>query len=84
VLHAGHRSKDGQERVHLDLTSSAPDRDQEIERLLALGARRVDIGLARPPGSAVNSHSAMAAPSLLTRSGVYKINNLAAGHTLIS
>jgi predicted enzyme related to lactoylglutathione lyase len=31
-------------RVHLDLTSSAADRDQEIERLLALGARRVDIG----------------------------------------
>ena len=25
-------------RVHLDLTSSAQDRDQEIERLLALGA----------------------------------------------
>ena len=31
-------------RMHLDLTSSARDRDQEIERLLALGARRVDIG----------------------------------------
>jgi len=31
-------------RVHLDLTSSAEDRDQEINRLLALGARRVDIG----------------------------------------
>ena len=31
-------------RVHLDLTSSAADRDQEIERLLALGARRADIG----------------------------------------
>ena len=31
-------------RVHLDLTSRAEDRDQEIERLLALGARRVDIG----------------------------------------
>ena len=31
-------------RVHLDLTSSAQDRAQEIERLLALGARRVDIG----------------------------------------
>jgi Glyoxalase-like domain len=31
-------------RVHLDLTSSAEDRDQEISRLLALGARRVDIG----------------------------------------
>jgi predicted enzyme related to lactoylglutathione lyase len=31
-------------RVHLDLTTSARDRDQEIERLLALGARRADIG----------------------------------------
>ncbi len=31
-------------RVHLDLTTSAEDRDQEIERLLALGAHRVDIG----------------------------------------
>jgi Glyoxalase-like domain len=30
--------------LHLDLTSSAVDRDQEIDRLLALGARRVDIG----------------------------------------
>jgi predicted enzyme related to lactoylglutathione lyase len=31
-------------RVHLDLTTSADDRDDEIERLLALGARRVDVG----------------------------------------
>ena len=31
-------------RVHLDLTSSAADRDQQIDRLLALGARQVDIG----------------------------------------
>ncbi len=31
-------------RVHLDLTTSAVDRDAEIERLLAIGARRVDIG----------------------------------------
>jgi hypothetical protein len=31
-------------RVHVDLTTSAADRDREIERLLALGARRVDIG----------------------------------------
>jgi glyoxalase superfamily protein len=27
-------------RIHLDLTSSAQDRDQEIEPLLPLGARR--------------------------------------------
>jgi predicted enzyme related to lactoylglutathione lyase len=31
-------------RVHLDLTSSAVDRDQEIDRLLAPGARRAGIG----------------------------------------
>jgi Glyoxalase-like domain len=31
-------------RVHLDLTSSTADRDQEIDRLLALGGRRVDVG----------------------------------------
>ena len=31
-------------RVHLDPTSSAADCDQEIGRLLALWARRVDIG----------------------------------------
>jgi hypothetical protein len=33
-------------RVHLDLTGSAADRDQEIDRLLALGARRAGIGQA--------------------------------------
>jgi hypothetical protein len=37
-------AKTAKNRVHLDLTCSAGDRDQEIERLLALGARRVDIG----------------------------------------
>ena len=31
-------------RVHLDLTTGVEDRDAEIERLLALGARKVDIG----------------------------------------
>ena len=31
-------------RVHLDITTEAGDRDAEIERLLALGARRVDVG----------------------------------------
>jgi predicted enzyme related to lactoylglutathione lyase len=31
-------------RMHLDLTTSALDRDAEIERLLALGATRVNIG----------------------------------------
>ncbi|MFC9329802.1 VOC family protein [Kitasatospora sp. NPDC057015] len=31
-------------RLHLDLTSAAEDREDEIERILALGARRVDVG----------------------------------------
>jgi predicted enzyme related to lactoylglutathione lyase len=31
-------------RLHLDLTTTAEDRDAEIDRLLALGARRVDVG----------------------------------------
>ena len=36
--------KVGKNRVHLDLTASADERDAEIERLIALGAQRVDIG----------------------------------------
>lgn len=31
-------------RLHLDLTSAPEDREAEIERIIALGARRVDIG----------------------------------------
>jgi len=31
-------------RLHLDLTTSASDREAEIDRLLALGARRADVG----------------------------------------
>ncbi|WP_329037011.1 VOC family protein [Streptomyces sp. NBC_01725] len=31
-------------RLHLDLTTSAEDREAEIDRLIALGARRVDVG----------------------------------------
>jgi predicted enzyme related to lactoylglutathione lyase len=31
-------------RLHLDLTTSAADRDAEIDRLLALGARYADVG----------------------------------------
>ncbi|HET6855621.1 MAG TPA: VOC family protein [Streptomyces sp.] len=31
-------------RLHLDLTTTAEDRDAEIDRLVALGARRVDVG----------------------------------------
>jgi predicted enzyme related to lactoylglutathione lyase len=37
-------AKTDKNRVHVDLTTSAADRDDEIERLLALGARRVDVG----------------------------------------
>ncbi|HEY2286341.1 MAG TPA: VOC family protein [Streptosporangiaceae bacterium] len=37
-------SKTVKNRLHLDLTTEAGDRDAEIERLLALGASRVDIG----------------------------------------
>ncbi|MFF1868534.1 VOC family protein [Streptomyces sp. CB03911] len=31
-------------RLHLDLTAAAEDREDEIERILALGARRADVG----------------------------------------
>jgi hypothetical protein len=31
-------------RLHLDLTTTADDRDAEIARLLSLGATRVEIG----------------------------------------
>jgi predicted enzyme related to lactoylglutathione lyase len=31
-------------RLHFDLTSGAADREAEIERILALGARRADVG----------------------------------------
>ena len=39
---AGATMKTVKNRVHLDLTTTADDRDDEIERLLGLGARRVD------------------------------------------
>ncbi|NGN65490.1 VOC family protein [Streptomyces sp. A7024] len=31
-------------RLHIDLTTTAEDRDAEIERVIRLGARRVDVG----------------------------------------
>jgi hypothetical protein len=37
-------AKVSKNRLHLDLTTGAGDRDAEIERLIGLGARRVDIG----------------------------------------
>ncbi|MEU3709211.1 VOC family protein [Streptomyces catenulae] len=36
--------KTGKNRLHLDLTTTAEDREDEIARVLALGARRVDVG----------------------------------------
>jgi predicted enzyme related to lactoylglutathione lyase len=36
--------KKSKNRLHFDLTCGAEDRDAEIDRILALGARRVDIG----------------------------------------
>jgi predicted enzyme related to lactoylglutathione lyase len=44
LMPAGATKKVVKNRVHLDLTTSAQDREAEIERLLGLGARRVDIG----------------------------------------
>jgi predicted enzyme related to lactoylglutathione lyase len=41
---AGPTRKSVKNRLHLDLTTTAQDRDVEIERLLGLGARRVDVG----------------------------------------
>jgi predicted enzyme related to lactoylglutathione lyase len=41
---AGDTNKTVKNRVHLDLTTTDGDRDAEIERLLALGASRVDVG----------------------------------------
>jgi predicted enzyme related to lactoylglutathione lyase len=44
LMPAGESRKTVKNRVHLDLTTTADDRDAEIARLLALGARRVDVG----------------------------------------
>ena len=37
-------SKSVKNRVHLDVSPSGADQAEELERLLALGARRVDVG----------------------------------------
>lgn len=37
-------AKQVKNRLHLDLNPGAEDREAEIERIVALGARRVDIG----------------------------------------
>ena len=44
LMPAGGTRKTVKNRVHLDLTTTAGDRAAEIDRLLALGARRVDVG----------------------------------------
>ncbi|MBB5933725.1 VOC family protein [Streptomyces zagrosensis] len=36
--------KAGKNRLHLDLTTAARDREAEIERVIALGARMADVG----------------------------------------
>jgi predicted enzyme related to lactoylglutathione lyase len=41
---AGETRKTVKNRVHVDLTTTDGDRDAEIERLISLGARRVDVG----------------------------------------
>ena len=41
---AGSTRKTVKNRVHLDLTTTDGDRESEIERLIGLGARRVDVG----------------------------------------
>jgi hypothetical protein len=49
-------------RVHLDVTTSAGDRLQEIDRLLAVGARRVDIGQTGAESYAVIRRGSLALP----------------------
>ena len=62
-------------RVHLDLTGSAQDRDQEIGRLLALGPHRAGIGqtgarvLDRPGLSPGNEFCVIRPKETLTRQG---------------
>jgi predicted enzyme related to lactoylglutathione lyase len=44
LMPAGATRKTVKNRVHLDLTTTADDRDSEIDRLIGLGARRVNVG----------------------------------------
>jgi predicted enzyme related to lactoylglutathione lyase len=44
LMPAGDTRKTVKNRVHLDLTTTDGDRDSEIERLIGLGARRVNVG----------------------------------------
>ena len=42
--------KNGHARLHIDVNPTDRDQDAELERLLAAGAKLVDIGAARRPG----------------------------------
>jgi predicted enzyme related to lactoylglutathione lyase len=44
LMPAGATRKSVKNRVHLDLTTTADDRDSEISRLIGLGARQVEVG----------------------------------------
>jgi len=44
LMPAGSTRKTVKNRVHMDLTTTADDRDSEIARLIGLGARQVDVG----------------------------------------
>ncbi|GAA3521285.1 hypothetical protein GCM10022234_16440 [Aeromicrobium panaciterrae] len=44
LMPAGQTQKTVKNRVHLDLTTTDGDREAEIERLVGLGATRVDVG----------------------------------------
>lgn len=70
-------------RLHLDLTSDAEDRDAEINRLLALGARRAEVGqrlarAARHPSTCARIHASTsptcAAAAALAASGSRAVN----------
>ncbi|MFD9396984.1 VOC family protein [Streptomyces sp. NPDC060000] len=44
VLRRGHTAKVRKNRLHLDICPIDSDQPTEVERVLALGARRIDIG----------------------------------------
>ncbi|WP_392674651.1 VOC family protein [Streptomyces sp. LN785] len=44
VLSPGSDPRPGKLRLHIDVNATDRDQDAELERLLALGARRVDVG----------------------------------------
>jgi hypothetical protein len=44
ILSVGDEPEAGKSRLHIDVNATDRDQDAELERLLALGARRADIG----------------------------------------